>query len=247
MKASLHSEESFATLDGTGIRYAVFLQGCPFNCIYCHNPDTRPFSGGTPVEADELVAKIRRYKTYFKGGGGVTFSGGEPLVYPEFILECERKLAAFGIGCALDTSGAVELSESVRAAVDASELVILDIKMPDEERYEKFIGGGIERPLKLLDHCLKIKKRLWLRTVIVPGINDEEKIVDEYVALLGERLNGVEKYELLAFHTLGFSKYEKMGIVNPLADTPALGSERLGELQKYLDEKIERITGRKNG
>ena len=119
--------------------------------------------------------------------------------------------------------------------------------MPDEERYEKFIGGAIERPLKLLDHCLNIKKRLWLRTVIVPGINDEEKIVDEYVALLGERLKGVEKYELLAFHTLGFSKYEKMGIVNPLADTPALGAERLGELQKYLDEKIERITGRKNG
>ena len=141
MQAPIHSEESFATLDGTGIRYAVFLQGCPFKCAYCHNPDTQPFAGGTPMQADDLVKKILRYKTYFKGGGGVTFSGGEPLLHAQFILECEQKLAAFGIGCALDTSGAVPLNDAVRAAVGHSEMVILDIKMPNEEGYEKYIHG----------------------------------------------------------------------------------------------------------
>ena len=238
MKAPVHSEESFATLDGTGIRYAVFLQGCPFKCAYCHNPDTQPFSGGTLTEAGDLVKKILRYKTYFKGGGGVTFSGGEPLVHAEFILECEKKLSACGIGCALDTSGAVPLTNTVRAAVDASEMVILDIKMPDEARYEKYVGGSIKNPLALLDFCLERGKRLWLRTVVVPGINDGAAAIDEYLALLGERVKGVEKYELLAFHTLGFAKYEKLGWENPLKGTPALDKEKLARLQNYLDEKI---------
>ena len=241
MKAPVHSEESFATLDGTGIRYAVFLQGCPFKCAYCHNPDTQPFSGGTLTEADDLVKKILRYKTYFKGGGGVTFSGGEPLVHAEFILECEKKLSACGIGCALDTSGAVPLTNTVRAAVDASEMVILDIKMPTEEMYEKYICGSGKNPLDLLEYCVKTGKRLWLRTVIVPGINDSESEIDKYLALVGENIKGVEKYELLAFHTLGFSKYEKLGWENPLAGVPALGQEKLAALQKYLDNKIEEL------
>lgn len=239
MKAPIHSEESFATLDGTGIRYAVFLQGCPFKCAYCHNPDTQPFAGGTLTEAGDLVKKILRYKTYFKGGGGVTFSGGEPLLHPEFILECENALVEYGIGCALDTSGAVRLSSTVRAAVDASEMVILDIKMPDEARYEKYIYGSIENPSALLDYCVQTGKRLWLRTVIVPGINDTKEGIDEYVKFVGARMNGVEKYELLAFHTLGFSKYEKLGWENPLKDTPALTQEKLAQLQAYLDARIE--------
>lgn len=241
MQAPIHSEESFATLDGTGIRYAVFLQGCPFKCAYCHNPDTQPFAGGTPMQADDLVKKILRYKTYFKGGGGVTFSGGEPLLHAQFILECEQKLAAFGIGCALDTSGAVPLNDAVRAAVDHSEMVILDIKMPNEEGYEKYIHGSMKNPLALLDYCVSNGKRLWLRTVIVPGINDREEDVESYLALIGERIKGVEKYELLAFHTLGFSKYEKLGWENPLKDTPALTNERLAALQTYLDGRIKEI------
>ena len=238
MKAPVHSEESFATLDGTGIRYAVFLQGCPFKCAYGHIPDTQPFAGGTPAQADALVKKILRYKTYFKGGGGVTFSGGEPLLHPEFILECEQKLKTFGIGCALDTSGAVALNEAVRAAVDASEMVILDIKMPDEEGYERYIGGSIKNPLALLDYCISIKKRLWLRTVIVPGINDTFEKIDEYLKLLGKRVLCAEKYELLAFHTLGFSKYEKLGWDNPLKSVPALSNEKLALLQAHLDGAI---------
>lgn len=239
LTAPVHSVESFATLDGTGIRYALFFQGCPLRCDYCHNPDTQPFAGGNRISTDDAVKKILRYKTYFNDGGGVTFSGGEPLLHAAFIAEAERKLADKGIGCAIDTSGAVALTDDVKAAIDGAQMIILDIKMPCEEMYRKYIHGSSKTVYEIFDYALSAGKRIWLRTVIVPGINDTRAAVDEYLAAIGDRIKRVEKYELLPFHTLGFSKYEKLGWDNPMKDTPAMSREKTEELQSYLDSRIK--------
>ncbi|MDE6550429.1 MAG: radical SAM protein [Clostridia bacterium] len=241
LTAKIHSFESFATLDGPGTRFAIFFQGCPYRCAYCHNPDTQVFAGGTEYTVDEIVAKAVRFKPYFRHGGGVTLSGGEPLAQAEFIAALEAKLKEHDISCAIDTSGAMPLGSIVRAALDGCDMLILDIKMPDEDRYRKYIGGGLDTVLATLDYAIARGKRIWLRTVIVPDINDSETAIDEYIDLLGDRLKSVEKYELLAFHTLGFDKYVKAGIANPLENTAALDKDALSRLQSYLDTAIKDI------
>lgn len=232
MKADIHSFESMAALDGDGIRYAVFLTGCPLRCAYCHNPDTWNKSGNEWNSSD-LVKKILRYKPYFKNGGGVTFSGGEPLLNAEFIVEAGKLLSDHGINYAVDTSGSVELTENVRHALDNAELVILDAKFFDEESYKKYTKGNFANFIKIGKYCTEKGIRLWLRSVIVPGINDDEQSIKKYADF--SKQFKFEKYELLAFHTMGFFKYEKLGIANPLADTPALGKDRLDELQLLLN------------
>lgn len=235
--ANIHSFESLAALDGKGLRYAVFFTGCPLRCVYCHNPDTWHKSA-TDMTADELFRKIRRYKPYFRNGGGVTFSGGEPLLNAEFINELSPMLKAEGIGYCLDTSGSVELTVSVKTAIDNADMIILDIKFADKENYEKYTGGDFRLPVETAKYCSENGKTLWLRTVVVPGINDNEKEIKKYAYFIKENGIKYEKYELLAFHTMGFFKYEQLGLENKLKDTPALSKHRLDELQKILDGEM---------
>jgi len=236
MKADIHSFESMAALDGDGIRYAVFLTGCPLRCAYCHNPDTWHKSGNA-WRAEDLVKKIIRYKPYFKNGGGVTFSGGEPLLNAEFIVEAGRMLKDNGINYAVDTSGSVDLTDNVKKALDGADLVILDVKFFDEDKYKKYTKGNFNNFIRIGKYCTEKGIRLWLRTVIVPNINDDEESIKKYAEF--SKQFKFEKYELLAFHTMGFFKYENLGIDNPLADTPALDKDRLNELQNILDNCIE--------
>lgn len=235
MKADIHSFESMAALDGDGIRYAVFFTGCPLRCAYCHNPDTWHKSGNE-WSADDLVKKIKRYKSYFKRGGGVTFSGGEPLLNSDFIIEAGRLLADEGIGYAIDTSGSVPLSDSVKKALVGADLVILDVKFVEEESYEKYTKGNFENFAAVGKYCSENGIRLWLRTVVVPGINDNEESIKKYAEF--SKQFKFEKYELLAFHTMGFFKYENLKIENPLSDTPALDKNKLKELQEILNNNI---------
>ncbi len=237
MKADIHSFESMAALDGDGIRYAVFFTGCPLRCAYCHNPDTW-HKAGNEWSSDELVKKIKRYKPYFKRGGGVTFSGGEPLLNSDFIIEAGKLLAEEGINYAVDTSGSVPLSNSVKTALDSADLVILDVKFFDEENYKKYTKGNFENFVAVGKYCSKKGIRLWLRTVVVPGINDTEESIKKYAEF--SKQFQFEKYELLAFHTMGFFKYENLKIENPLSDTPALDKDKLKELQNYLNECIKK-------
>lgn len=237
MKADIHSFESMAALDGDGIRYAVFFTGCPLRCAYCHNPDTW-HKAGNEWSADDLVKKIKRYKPYFKRGGGVTFSGGEPLLNSEFIIEAGKLLAEEGINYAVDTSGSVPLSDSVKTALDGADLVILDVKFFDEENYEKYTKGNFENFVAVGKYCSDKGIRLWLRTVVVPGINDTEESIKKYARF--SKQFQFEKYELLAFHTMGFFKYENLKIENPLSDTPALDKDKLKKLQDYLNECIKK-------
>lgn len=236
MKADLHSFESLAALDGEGVRYAVFFTGCPLRCACCHNPDTWHPSG-RKYESGELARKLRRYRPYFRNGGGITFSGGEPLLHAAYINEVAALLREDGIGYALDTSGALPLTDAVRRAVDGADLVLLDLKYPNAGQYAAYTKGDFDVFCRFADYLSETRKRVWYRTVIIPGINDSEEALDGYLSLLS-RWNRPEKYELLAFHTMGFYKYEKLGMENPLRDTPPMDAARLRELQAYLDRHL---------
>ncbi|MBQ9757750.1 MAG: pyruvate formate lyase-activating protein [Clostridia bacterium] len=241
MKGYIHSFESLAALDGEGVRYGVFMQGCPLRCVYCHNPDTW-CSGGNSFSSEELVKKVSRYKSYFGKNGGVTFSGGEPLVQAAFIKDTVQHLKVAGINYAIDTSGAAGLSEDAKCVLRDAQLVILDLKFWDDESYKKYTGGSMLAVLNTLDFLESIKKRVWVRTVVVPGINDSEECLEKYLELLkGKKC--VEKYELLGFHTMGFFKYENLGIKNPLKDIKPLPAEALTRLQKFVDKRFKRSLG----
>ena len=230
--ANIHSFESMATLDGEGIRYGVFFTGCPLRCVYCHNPDTW-FKGSNEYTAEQLANKIKRYKPYFKNGGGVTFSGGEPLLNASFINEVYPLLKAEDINYCLDTSGSVPLTDEVKECICNADMVILDLKFCDEESYQKYTGGNFKNFVEIGKYCSEIGKKLWLRTVVVPDINDSVEQIKKYAEFAKQFK--YEKYELLAFHTMGFFKYEKLNIENPLINTKPLSKEKLDELQKIID------------
>lgn len=234
--ANIHSFESLAAVDGEGLRFDVFFSGCPLRCAYCHNPDTWHHKGEIEMSADELFKKIRRYKPYFKNGGGVTFSGGEPLLNAKFINEISPLLKSENIGYCLDTSGSVELTDEVKTAIDNADMVILDIKFYNEESYKKYTKGDFEKFIAVGKYVSQKGIRLWLRTVVIPGINDTEEDMKKYYEFTKQFK--FEKYELLAFHTMGFFKYDELGINNPLKNYKALDKPRLNELQNYLNSLL---------
>ena len=237
MGGLIHSFESLAAVDGVGLRCAVFLAGCPLRCAYCHNPDTWKPEGGKETDAETLVRKIARYKPYFGAEGGVTFSGGEPLLQADFLRDMMPLLEREGVGYIVDTSGALPLTDTVKEVLGGSQSVLLDLKLPTEESYRVHTGGSLASVLETLSYLDSIGKRTVIRTVIVPGWNDTEEALDDYLALL-RGVSCVERHELLGFHTMGFFKYRELGIVNPLADTPALAPEVLTRLQKYVDGRL---------
>lgn len=242
MKGIVHSFESLAALDGDGLRYAVFLAGCPLRCVYCHNPDTWDRACGTEYDAEALARKIARYRPYFGERGGVTFSGGEPLLQAEFLKEMMPLLAAGEIGYVIDTSGGVALTDTVKTVLAGAQCVLLDLKFFDDEGYRRYTGRSIEPTLAMLHYLDEIGKRVRIRIVVVPSINDSEEILDRYLSLL-QGIRCVERVELLAFHTMGFFKYEKLGIPNPLSDVSAMDLDRKRELQDYVNKKFENMKG----
>lgn len=237
LTANIHSFESLATLDGKGIRYEVFFVGCPFRCAYCHNPDT--WEGeGLRMTVDELVKKLVRYKPYFGKDGGVTLSGGEVLTQSAFAAQLIPALHDKGINVAVDTCGGVPLTDAVKIVLRVADMVILDVKFHTEDDYRKYCRGSLQTVMNTLAYLESVNARVWIRTVVVPGINDTEEDIAEYARLI-KFYKCVERWQLLAFHTMGFAKYRKLGIVNPLEGTPALSKDRLKELQAYADKATE--------
>ncbi len=236
----IHSFESLAALDGDGLRYGVFLMGCPLRCIYCHNPDTWIFGENAPIKMtpNELCAKILRYKPYFKGSGGATFSGGEPLLQALFLRETAGLLKEKSVGYVLDTSGAVPLNDDVKYLLENADTVLLDIKFPSDEQYLKYTGRDMKKTLKTLEFLENVGTKVYVRTVVVPEINDREDYLLQYTELI-KKYTCVKKYELLAFHTMGFYKYRELGCENKLENIPPLSKERLSELQKFVDGKLK--------
>lgn len=232
----IHSFESMATLDGEGIRYCVFLTGCPLRCAYCHNPDTWT-AEGIEYSPESLYRKIKKYKPYFGERGGVTFSGGEPLLSAADINKVNCLLREDGINYALDTSGCVTLTDDVKTAVDNASMIICDIKMWNDDMYKEYTGSDMSNVIAFLDYVKESRVRLWLRTVIVPGINDNTEIIDKYLEIVN-RYPNAEKYELLGFHTMGFFKYENLGITNLLAGTKDLDKDVLKQLVDYVNKNF---------
>ena len=222
--------ESMGLVDGPGIRTVVFMQGCPLRCIFCHNPETWSFKGGMKYTPFELVEKIKRYKPYYGNDGGVTFSGGEPLGQTKFLLECCKLLKNENINICLDTSG---IGSNYLELLNYVDLVILDIKHITPEGYEQITGTKIDNFLEFLGICQKKNKKLWLRQVIIPGINDNEKYIMELKKFI-EPIKNVEKVELLPYHTMGVNKYEKLNIPYKLINVPSMDNEKIKKLENIL-------------
>ena len=199
--------QTMGAVDGPGVRFVAFMQGCPLRCGYCHNPETWEYNGGTQYSSEELFERIKKYKNYYGKNGGVTFSGGEPLCQADFVLDVIKKCRAAGIHTAIDTSGSI-LNET---AVKEADLIILDIKMTTEEEYKKHTGGSLSNALEFLSLCEKHNKDTWIRQVIVPGINDNEDNINRLKAIT-EGKSFIKRLELLPFKKLCSSKYDNLGI-----------------------------------
>ena len=231
MKGYIHSLQSLGTVDGPGIRAVVFASGCPLRCIYCHNPDTWNMTEGTLTDANEIAEKIIKLKPFLKNGG-VTFSGGEPLMQAEFFAELAGLLKKDGLHIALDTSGCID-NPSVDKLLEVTDLVLLDIKMTSDEDYQKYIGTDLNRVMAFLAKVQKLGKEVWVRHVVVPGIND----TPEDILKLKEMLKGytcISKTELLPFKNLCLEKYESLGIEFKLKNTNPMKNEEIEKLNNLL-------------
>lgn len=238
MEGRIHSYESFSAADGPGVRFVVFLQGCPLRCAYCHNPDTWETGAGERATAEQVADKIRRFRPYLKPPGGVTVSGGEPLLQWEFVRELFALLRHAGISTALDTSG-IGGPAGADAVLEQTDLVLCDLKFPTEEQYRTHCGGSLAHALAFLELTAARGVPLWVRHVIVPGLTDSGESV-RAVSRIARRYPNLEKLELLPFHKLCMSKYEMIGLPFPLKDTPACPPEELERLQRIADLEIRR-------
>lgn len=232
MTGQIHSFQSLGAVDGPGVRFVVFMQGCPLRCAYCHNPDTWAFDKGEACTADEIVKKALRYRSYFGSEGGVTVSGGEPLSQWEFVYELFEKLQAEGIHTALDTSAHGSLSGAEKL-LTVCDLVLCDVKFAEEESYHKYTGGNLRQVLDFLELCEKAQKKVWIRHVVVPGMTDGAEEIKRLKTLISP-FSCIEKVELLPFHKLCLEKYEKMGIPFPLKDTDECPKETIEKLNQLL-------------
>lgn len=236
MTGKIHSFESFGTVDGPGIRFVVFVQGCPMRCLYCHNPDTWSVDGGTQYTAEEVASRILKYKNYFTGGGGATVSGGEPLMQAAFVEELFTILKKSGIHTALDTSGALYDARNPRAfdsLLAVTDLVLLDIKHIDDGEHIKLTGRSNKNILAFARYLSDLGKPVWIRHVLVPGITDNDEYLHRLKAFLST-LTNVEKVEVLPYHTMGEVKYNKLGIDYPLKGVQPPSPERVKNAKEIL-------------
>lgn len=228
MEGRVHSLQSLGTVDGPGLRYVVFLQGCPLRCVYCHNPDTWDPAGGAVMDTEELVEKILRCRPYFRAEGGVTVSGGEPLLQAGFVTQLFARLKQEGVHTALDTSGAGDLGKAP-ALLEVTDLVLLDLKFPTEEGYRQHCRGSLGQTEAFAALVAEKQVPLWVRHVVAPGLNDT---LEDMAAVKSwaQRQPTLEKIEWLPFHNLCLEKYQQLGVPFPLADTPPMDREKLDRL-----------------
>ena len=240
MIGHIHSFESFGTVDGPGIRYVIFLQGCPLRCQYCHNPDTWG-TGGKEYTAEQVLAQALRYKNYFGEKGGVTVTGGEPLVQIDFVIELFTLFKQKGIHTCVDTSGITFNANSPasvekhKALLAVADLFLLDIKHIDDEKCKKLTGKSNENTLAFAKFLSENGKPTWIRQVLVPGITDSEEDLQKTRRFI-DSLNTVEKVEVLPYHTMGEVKYEKLGMEYPLKGVEAPSKERVANAKRILTE-----------
>lgn len=222
MQGWVHSVESFGTVDGPGVRMVVFMQGCPMRCAYCHNPDTWTEEKGTIMTAEELLERFRRNFSYYKNGG-ITVSGGEPLLQAEFVTELFRQAKEEGIHTCLDTSGIVP--GEYEELLSVTDLVLLDMKHMDSAAHRMLTGHGNETVFSFLELLEKRHIPVWIRRVLVPGYTDEDGELLSLGEYLG-RYSNLQAVEVLPYHTMGISKYKELGIDYRLKDVPEADKEQ---------------------
>ena len=238
MVGHIHSFESFGTVDGPGVRYVVFLQGCPLRCKYCHNPDTWS-PGGEERTAESVATQALRYKNYFGDKGGVTVTGGEPLLQIDFVIELFTLLKAKGVHTCVDTSGITfqadkpEILEKHKKLLEVTDLFLLDIKHIDDKACKELTGQSNAHTLAFAKFLSDNGKKMWIRQVLVPNITDDDESLQRTRAFINT-LETVEKVEVLPYHTMGVVKYEKLGLEYPLADVKAPTKERVLNAKRIL-------------
>ncbi|MFI3285479.1 MAG: pyruvate formate-lyase-activating protein [Rikenellaceae bacterium] len=230
----IHSYESFGTVDGPGIRFVVFAQGCPLRCLYCHNPDTWQLKDA-PMERTpaEVLAEVVKYRNFIKSGG-ITVSGGEPLMQATEVAELFALCRAEGIHTALDTSGVI-FNDAVKAALAQTDLVLLDIKSIEEEQFPQIAGGGrLSQVLEFLDYLEEQQTKCWVRHVVVPGYTDGEEQL-KALARKVKKYSVVEKVELLPYHDMAIHKYESLGLDYPLKKVTPHPKDEVQRLRLLFD------------
>ncbi len=238
VKGNIHSTESFGSVDGPGVRFLIFLQGCPLRCRYCHNPDTWAFGKGMEMSVDELLDKAERYRSYWGKKGGITVSGGEPLMQIDFLIELFTEAKRRGISTCVDTS-AQPFSRSeawfakFERLMSVTDTVLLDIKHIRPDEHKSLTGHGNANILECARYLSEIGKPVWIRHVLVPGITDNDEYLNELSDFIAG-LRNVERIDVLPYHSLGTFKYEKMGIEYSLKDTAAPSKVRVDNAERIL-------------
>lgn len=232
--ARIHSVESFGTVDGPGIRFVLFLQGCHLKCKYCHNRDTWDINSGNYKSLDAIFNKILNYKNYICPNGGVTVTGGEPLLQAKFVFELFKKLKKQNIHTCVDTSGMVALTDDIKNVLSVTDLVLLDIKHIDDEKCKNLVGNSNKLELEFAKYLSDNNIPIWIRQVLVPGYTDDEKDLLQLKEFIST-LKTVQKIEILPYHDMGKYKWEKLGVKYELEGLRTANSEDVEKAKKALD------------
>lgn len=234
MIGKIHSTESFGTVDGPGIRFVVFMQGCSLKCKYCHNRDTWDTNSGTTISVSELVKEVLKYKTYIdNSNGGVTVSGGEPLLQTEFVTEFFKELKKLNIHTALDTAGSLPISDKLKELLKYTDLVLLDIKHINNEKAINLTGISNKNNLEFAKYLSNINIPVWIRQVLIPGYTDDKFDLIKLKEFLNT-LKNVEKVEILPYHDLGKFKWEKLGDKYELENVKSPTNEDIQKAKNLL-------------
>lgn len=235
IKGKIHSIETFGTVDGPGIRYILFFQGCPLRCKYCHNRDTWDTKSGKEYTVDEIITDALKYTSFMKfSGGGITASGGESTLQPEFLSELFKKAKENDIHTCLDTSGFVDI-KAIDPILDNTDLVLLDLKHMVEEKSIDLTGVGMDKALKLARHLDSRNIPVWIRHVLVPGITDDTDNLEKLGQFVST-LKNVERFELLPYHSMGIHKWENLGIDYELKDVPNATKEDIKKASDVISK-----------
>lgn len=231
--AKVHSIESFGTVDGPGIRFVLFLQGCHLQCKYCHNRDTWDINGGSYKSLDAIFEKIIRYKNYIYPNGGVTVTGGEPLLQVKFLIELFTKLKDKGIHTCIDTSGMTSLTDDIKKVLSLTDLVLLDIKHINDEKCKDLVGRSNKLELAFARYLSDNNIPMWIRQVLIPGYTDSEEDLLQLKDFISS-LKSVEKVELLPYHDMGKYKWKKLGLKYELEDVRPANASDLKRAKEIL-------------
>lgn len=242
MKGYIHSTESFASVDGPGVRFLIFTSGCRFRCQYCHNPDTWKLHSGEEYDAETLLNLAEKYRPYWGKEGGITVSGGEPLLQIDFLIEFFRLAKKRKIHTVLDTSGGpfhrtASFLNKINQLMEFVDLVLLDIKQIEEKKHRELTGSSNKNVLDFAKYLSEIGKPVWIRHVLVPGKTDEEEDLQDLKAFLNE-LENVERVEVLPYHTLGEYKWKELQIPYPLAGVEPPSQDKINRAREILEKKL---------